>query len=208
MPAPAHPSRRAAGRAPRPPRVRVAVVLAALCLTGAAGCREERIISRKGLLSSLPGAQSGIPDGRTVRQSELLRTPRDGIRQTDEAGEVTLYARSVQHLMSHIVSTMQNEERDLFTEQVLSKKTRDEFRIRGHDPATAYDEIVRRQRDVFRLFNVMPFGEHTPGVFLRPNGPNEFRLQIPRSSFGDLKWTGIDVVFEDGNYRLRWFTGR
>ncbi len=188
---------------PRRARATLAALLALAACAG--GCREERIVSRRGLLSSLPGAQTAIPDERTARRPDVLRTPREGIRQTDEAGDVTLYAKSVQHLMSHIVHAIQNGERDLFVEQILSEKTRDEFRFRGYDPGAAFDEVVRRQRDVFRLFNVIPFGEHTPGVFLRKTGPNEFRLQIPRSSRGDLRWTGIDVVFEDRNYHLRWF---
>lgn len=185
----------------------VACVSAAALLT--AGCAmEERIISRRGLISSLPGAKSNIPDERTAQQADILRTPTQGIRQTDEDGNVTLYAKSVQHLMTHLVHAIQNDERDLFVEQILSKKTRDEFLFRGYDPATAFDELVRRQRDIFTLFNTMPFGERTPGLMLLATARNEFRLRLPRQSWGDLKWTGIDTVFEDGNYHLRWFVGR
>jgi hypothetical protein len=172
-----------------------------------AACREERIVSRRGLLSSLPGAQTQIPDERTAHRSELLRTPESGIREVREDDSIVLHAKSVQHLMTHIVTTMQNGEEDLFVDQILSEKTRQEFVVRGYDPADAYRDVVRRQRDVFKLFNVMPFGEYTPGLYLRTTGRNEFRLEIPRSSRGNLKWTGMDVVFERGNYRLRWFVG-
>lgn len=183
--------------------------VAALGLT-TPGCVEERVVSRKGLLTSLPGAQTGgIPDGRNITRADILRTPIDGIRQKHEDGSVILYAKSVQHLMSHIVQTVQNDEAELFTQQVLSSKTRQEFVVRGYDPTEAYKEIVRRRRDVFRLFNTMPFGERTPGLFLQPLAErNQFRLRLPKSSWGDLRWTGIDVVFEDGNYRLLWFTER
>lgn len=193
----------------RPAARRTAASILALAgVLLAAGCVEERIISRRGLISSLPGAKSNIPDDRVARQADILRTPNRGIRQTDEDGNVTLYAKSVQHLMTHLVHAIQNDERDLFVEQILSEKTRDEFRFRGYDPATAFDEIVRRQRDVFTLFNTMPFGERTPGLMLEATARNEFRLRLPRSSWGDLKWTGIDSVFEDGNYHLRWFVAR
>ncbi|MCC5821864.1 MAG: hypothetical protein LAT64_01095 [Phycisphaerales bacterium] len=186
--------------------------IAGLVLAGFASltaCAEERIVSRRGLLSSLPGAESNIPDHRTVNRPDILRTPSSGIRETLEDGDtVILHAKSVRHLMAHIVTTMQNGEEELFVEQVLSSKTRQEFVLRGYDPAEAYKELIRRERDVFRLFNVMPFGEQTPGLFLQKIGDNEFRLQIPRSSFGELRWTGIDVVFENKNYRLRWFVAR
>lgn len=173
------------------------------------GCTEERIISRKGMLSSLPGAQTGgIPDVRNITQADVLRTPESGIRQTLPDDTVVLYAKSIQQLMTHIVNTMQNGEEELFTQQVLSKATRDEFVVRGYDPKEAYKEIVRRQRDVFRLFNAMPFGERTPGVYMESIGRNEFRIRLPKSSWGDLQWTGIDTVFENGSYRLRWFTDR
>lgn len=194
---------------PRPSTQAITAAVALCVLFLLAACTEERIVSRRGLLSSLPGAETRIPDNRSVHRPDLLRTPESGIRETLEDGEtVVLHAKSVRHLMAHIVATMQNGEEELFVEQVLSRKTRDEFVFRGYDPAEAHRELVRRQRDVFKLFNVMPFGEQTPGLFLEKIGPNEFRLQIPRSSFGDLKWTGIDAVFEDGNYRLRWFVGR
>ncbi len=191
----------------RPARPTLALLLIAIATLPA--CQEERIVSRKGLLSSLPGAQTGgIPDGRNISRADILRTPTGGLRHATEDGSFILYAKSVQHLMTHIVSTMQNNEADLFVEQVLSKKTRDEFIHRGYDPAEAFHELVRRQRDVFRLFNTMPFGENTPGLRLQSVGRNEFRLRLPRESWGELKWTGIDVVFEEGNYRLRWFTDR
>lgn len=195
------PARRSARAAP------VLTLIAALLLLPA--CTEERIVSRKGLLSSLPGAQTGgIPDARNITRADILRTPTGGLRQEQEDGTVVLYAKSVQHLMTHIVYTMQNDEPELFVQQVLSTKTRNEFIHRGYDPAEAFHELVRRQRDVFRLFNTMPFGENTPGLRLQSVGRNEFRLRLPRESWGELKWTGIDVVFEDGNYRLRWFTDR
>lgn len=188
-------------------RTTTSAATAAIALLALAACTEERIVSRRGLLSSLPGAQTQIPDERTAVRPDVLRPPTGGIREVLEDDTVVLHAKTVQHLMSHIVSTIQNDEKELFVEQVLSRQTRDEFRIRGYDPGTAFDEVVRRQRDVFKLFNAMPFGENTPGIYLQTIGRNEFRMQVPRSGRADLKWTGFDVVFEKGNYRLRWFIG-
>jgi hypothetical protein len=48
-------------------------------------------------------------------------------------------------------------------------------------------------------------GEYTPGLFLETIGRNVFQLKLPRANNEKLYWIGLDVVFENGNYRLRWF---
>lgn len=184
------------------------VTVAAAVFAASSACRQERIVSRQGLLSSIPGAQSSIPDPRDARRPDVLQTPRGGIRQTLEDGSVVLHSKSIQHLITHIVHAIQNDEEDLFVNQLLAFETLEEFRIRRVDPALGFQEVVRRRRDAFELFAAMPFGESTPGLFLEPTGRNEFRLQLPRSSWGELDWVGIDAVFEDGNFKLRWFIQR
>ena len=107
--------------------------------------------------------------------------------------------------MTQITLCIQNDERDLFVEQVLSQITKDEFYERNLDPGYAFDELVARQRDIFRMFYFMPMGEYTPGLFTKSIGRNVFRLQLSRARNEELYWIGIDSVFEKGNYRLRWF---
>lgn len=190
----------------RPHRTLIAVAAAALL---APGCVEQRVVSVKGLLVGLPGAETQMPVGaRVAAKPDVLRTPQSGIREEHEDGTVVLHAITIQHLMTHIVHAIQNDESDLFVEQILCEQTLDEFKQRGVDPHLGFDEVVRRQRDVFKLFNAMPFGEATPGLFVQTIGRNEFRLAVPRSGAGDLRWIGIDTVFERGNYRLRWFVPR
>ncbi|MGV6815366.1 MAG: hypothetical protein ACWA5W_10235, partial [Phycisphaerales bacterium] len=69
----------------------------------------------------------------------------------------------------------------------------------------AFRELTKRQKDIFRLFYFMPMGEYTPGLYLKAVGKNTFRLQLSRARNEKLYWIGIDTVFENGNYRLRWF---
>ncbi|MCR9076092.1 MAG: hypothetical protein NXI07_08635 [bacterium] len=177
-----------------------------IALSPVAGCRYERIVSQSGLLVGLEGAQSGIPPKRESRPlPDFLRTPDEGIRVEDEDGAVTLYSKSVRQLMTHIVTTVGNGERELFLEQLLSQRTKDEFIERGLDPGLAFDELVNRQRDIGRLFYFIPMGEFTPGVYFETIGRNVFRLKLPNKKHAELYWVGIDVVFEDYNYRLRWF---
>jgi hypothetical protein len=188
-------------------RIALTILLAAPILAGA-GCYEERIVGARGLLVGLPGAESGLPTKSNAKYVPTLATPAGGIRQEIDEDTVLLYAKTIQHLMSHITHAIQNDEQDLFVEQILASETLDEFRSKDVDPGLGFQEVVRRQRDVFMLFNAMPFGEATPGLRLDPIGPNQFRLALPKSAWGDLKWVGIDAVFEDGNFKLRWFVNR
>lgn len=184
------------------PRPLLVLALATLALPA---CVQERVVGARGLLVGLPGAETSLPTNRTARKPSVLATPENGIREEIDEDTVVLHAKSIHHLMSHITHAIQHGEQDLFVEQLLSRATLEEFKQRGVEPALGFQEIVRRQRDVFRLFNAMPFGEGTPGLSLERIGPNLFRLALPNSAHGDLKWVGIDAVFEDGNFKLRWF---
>ncbi len=185
------------------------LVLTAVCvsvLISLSACRYERVVSQSGLLTGLEGAESSIPAKRRANMlPDFLRTPEQGIRVEDEDGEVTLYSKSVRQLMIHLTTSIANGERELFLDQLLSEKTKREFIDRGLDPGMAFDELVRRQRDAGRLFYFMPMGEYTPGVDYRSIGQNIFRLRLPSATHEGLYWIGIDVVFEDLNFKLRWF---
>ncbi len=188
-------------------RVCLMIVSATLALI-AFGCYEERVVGARGLLVGLPGAETGLPVENNAKFVPTLATPLGGIREEIDEDTVVLHAKTVQHLMAHIVHAIEHDEQDLFVEQIMSRVTLDEFETRRVDPALGFQEILRRQRDVFRLFSAMPFGESTPGLYLEPLGPNTFRVALPKSAWGDLRWVGIDAVFEKGNFRLRWFVGR
>ncbi len=169
-----------------------------------AGCQETRVIhKRKPILSGLPGSVGGggevIPG---ASRPEILQ-PVEQIRVNNPDGTVTLRSPTVRDLMRHILQTLSSDERDLFTEQVLSKITRQEFFERGYDPATTFDELIRRRSDLRRLFQAMPAGEFTPGILLEPVGRNVFRLRAEGDE--SMNWKYMDVVFESGDFKLRWF---
>lgn len=186
------------------------IMFACLCsLLFISGCTPyERVVSRTSLLSSLEDSNDtgNIPKKSTGRTlPDFLRNPDEGIRVENEDGSITLYTKSIRQLMTQITLCIQNGERDLFVEQVLSQITKDEFFERNLDPGLAFDELVARQRDIFRMFYFMPMGEYTPGMFLKTVGRNVFRINISRARNPELYWIGMDSVFEHGNYRLRWF---
>lgn len=127
------------------------------------------------------------------------------LRQTDENGKVTLLARAPRHLMRHIYDTIFNDEPRLFVDQVLSEVTKNEYLDRGLDPVEAFRTLGDRREDIHALFNAMPQGELTPGLFLEPVGSNVQRLCVYGPMARNLRWNGFDLVMEQGNWKLRWF---
>lgn len=185
----------------------IAVIASIVLISQLSGCEPYRKeISRKSLLSKLDQQQRGVsPPPTPSVLNEIFVVPGGKIRTEDEDGNVILYAKSIKHLMNHIIYALENDERELFTEQILSQITKDEFIERGMDPGIAFDELVKRRREIYRMFNYMPMGESTPGLYLVPIGENMFRLAVSRAGHKELLWIGIDVSFEGLNYKLRWF---
>lgn len=186
-----------------------------LVLSTLGGCAQTQVVNyRPALLGSLPNAQTGTPvnmdTGRPRPGSgdgiddQGLFDP-DQLRRTHEDGSVTLTARRPYHLMVHVYFTLINNEPELFTEQVLSNLTREEFQARGRDPSEAFEMLQERQRDVLRLFAAMPQGELTPGVLMEKVGPDVYRLEAVGSDARRLPWRYMDVTMERGHWRLRWF---
>ncbi len=174
-------------------------------------CTQERIVRANQPLAGLPGATGGfgVPADRRFNFPDPAAAPEGGIRQEAADGAITLYARSGRQLMAHIYTTLQNNERGLFAEQVLSSVTRAEFVSRGKDPAEAFDLLKKDERHVLKLFDQMPQGEHTPGVVWQKlgtiDGKNLVRLGVSGLAARDLRYTHFDMVMERGNWRLRWF---
>jgi hypothetical protein len=181
-----------------------------VCVAALGGCAtESRVVSWNPILGRLPGAETQIPvTGPRGSYTDPTKLPEAKVREEAPDGTVTLRARTGRQLMQHIYTTLRDGERDLFTEQVLSRRTRSEFEVRGHDPREAFDMLLARGGDVQALFDAMPMGEQTPGVFLESVGDGVLRFRVSGRSAMDLRWTGIDMVMEDGSYRLRWFVGR
>jgi len=181
-------------------------------LLAVSGCVRERVVKWDPPLGGLPGASSETPIVSENRFTfvDPTRAPAGGIRQEDEqTGEVHLYAHSGRHLMAHIYTTLLEGERELFTNQVLSAATRAEFEARGLDPASGFDMLLRDRDDIFALFDLMPMGEYTPGVIWEKlgqfDGQNVVRLGVNGPATNELRYRYFDMIFEHGNWRLRWF---
>jgi hypothetical protein len=181
------------------------LLLAAAC---AAGCtRYERVVHYRPPLSGIPGAQSATPfvsQGRTTKPADTTNSD-NRIRIEHEDGRVELISRNSLQLLTHLRATLVNDEEELFTEQVLSQRTRSEFIARGYDPAEAFKELKRRERDVYALLARMPMAEFTPGLLLQNVERNTFRLRVTGVGVNRLAWRSVDMIVEEGQWRLRWF---
>ena len=178
-----------------------------ICVGAMGNCVQERVIYRRPMLSGLPGAVSGGEEVAAKPKGYMDPSQIDSGKITIENpdGSTTLIARSARHLMAHIYNTLRHDDRDLFTEQVLSKLTKDEYRSHAKDPGAAFDELKARQDDVEALFARMPMGEYTPGILRHNEGAGVMRVALSPHAAEGLRWRGLDMVMEGGNWRLRWF---
>ncbi|CAG0987031.1 hypothetical protein ARNL5_02924 [Anaerolineae bacterium] len=176
----------------------------AIALVAALAACEERIVSNHPMLGGLPGAESGTaitaPPGSMADPTAVSGK----LRQVDDSGKVTLIARAPRHLMKHIYDTVFDNEPQLVIEQVLSQASKDEYFDRGLDLMNAFETLRERREDIHALFNAMPRGEQTPGLFIEPLGGAQ-RLCVYGRAARDLRWNGFDMIMEKGNWKLRWF---
>ncbi len=193
------------GVAKRAVGIGAAAIAASVLL--ASGCeRETRVIRYNPPLGAVPGSESGekvVRDWGEYHDPTKVQDNKIVVDNPD--GTVTLVAKTGRHVMVHVFNTLVKDQRELFTEQVLSQRTKDEYAARGLDPAQAFDDLKARFTDIQDLFNAMPMGEYTPGVFMQNAGRGVKRIEVTGLAASDLRFVGMDVVMEDGNMRLRWF---
>lgn len=170
------------------------------------GCTQTRVIKAHTPLAGLPGAEGGVQVGDKLDgYVDPTATPAGRNFILHEDGRVELLCKTGDHLLKHLSGVVRTGNREMFVEQLLSDATKQEFRDRGRDPAEAFDMLVEREADFRAMRARMPLGERTPGVVMHKLGKRVYRVQATGLAARDLSWTGYDMVFEDGNWRLRWF---
>ncbi len=186
--------------------MRLAIAILVLVL---GGCATETRILTPPLMSRIPGATTS---------GEYERTTKPGEQQAVQASEKTLLekpdgskymvAHNGRELMLNILKCFEDELPELFVRDVLCSVTKAEYADRGLDPVEAYHTLRKRRADIMLLFERIPGGEFTPGMLVKTVGRNMFRLELTGKFTSGLPYTGMDMMYENGNYRLRWFLGR
>jgi hypothetical protein len=161
------------------------------------------------MLAGLPGSESNTPVVRADNYVDPTVVAPDKLVVEDPVTKKkTLTTKTGRHLMGHIYNALKDNDKETFVDQILSTQTKQECAERKVEPGACFDELMLRKDDVVALFNAMPAGEFTPGVYVRNLGPKSQRIQVEGLAAKDLSWTGIDMVMEKGNWKLRWFVGR
>lgn len=191
-------------------RARVVAAGVAAALLAAACAPEEKLVRYKPFFAGLEGVQTGTPPvaervAPAIGGEEVAQDGDAGLVRENPDGTKTLISRSGLHLMTHIQRTLADHEEKLFAEQVLSEITRQEFKARGRDPVEAFAMLKPYERDIAKLFARLPLGEHSPNARIDVVDRNMFRVRVTGRAAEGLRWSGFDMVLENGNWRLRWF---
>lgn len=183
------------------------------------GCQtEQRVVGVKGGFSGLarlPGAQSQLPPEAlppaepSDRWSRLLPQDEPGepvegrpLRRVLPTGDVVLLSRSPRELIVHLYETLRDEEYELLEKQVLSERTRSAYRREGKPVGEAVRWLIRNRDEIEKLISAMPVGDQTPGVLMNPLGNNAFRLSVQGGEMLPMRYHTLDVVIEEGRFRL------
>lgn len=183
-------------------------ILAALAITPGA-CLYTKVESESGIEAALKATNPNAGDwdyllaaGSNLDERKLTDEEATTLRRINADGSITLISRSPSAVMYHLTTTLRNREYDLLLEQVISEKTKSEYRKRGADPMDAVKYLAKRQQDIQALFAAMPLGDQTPGVLIENIGPNQFRLAPPVAISQDLRFRQFDVIIEQREFRL------
>jgi hypothetical protein len=185
--------------APRTLLAALAVILALVV-----GC-EERVVRNTGPLLGLPNAQSQMREVSDPGDSLLPLVGDDQAMVENPDGTRTARSTSVRQLIANLAKCLENDWGDTFEKDLLSSHAKADMAAQGMTPTMAWARVKREKEQIYRLFNLMPMGEFTPGYFMRRVGDRTFRLRVTGREADQLQYQGIDVVFEKTNYRLYWF---
>jgi hypothetical protein len=166
--------------------------------------REQRLVNYRPPFTGIEGAVFQTEPTRTADELPAQADPTTLFIEHDD-GSRTLVISTGRHLMVHIRRCLAEDQVEEFTEQVLSEVTRDEYLVRGLDPEEAFHTLKERERDVALLFSRMPMGEHSPTVLMQKIAHRTYRIKVTGHAAKGLTWTMMDMRFEDGHWRLRWF---
>jgi hypothetical protein len=174
--------------------------LAGLIVT-CAGC-ETRLVKYDPFLAGLPGAESQTPVARDLGHTDPRQMNGASIRRENPDGTPLLVAKSGLHVMVHTYNTLVADEKQLFVEQVLSERAKQDAIAKGIDPGEIFEQLVREWDEFEQLCLLMPAGEFTPGIYLRPVGGRVQRFELDSASARGMRFKGFEIVMEKGNYRL------
>lgn len=196
-----------------PPTFRALLMFALFAACGLSACmmaacaQEERVTQYKPFFTGLSGAKFNTePVDSTRGYADPTASPDNRTVIENPNGSRVLLCRSVRALMSHLERELDEENSDIIIQQLISKRTLDEYESRGETPKAIIDFLQKHRRDIAMLFARMPMAERSPTVILKQPGDGVWILQLTGAAAEDTKFTKLWVVMERGSWRFYWVT--
>jgi hypothetical protein len=167
---------------------------------------DEKVLYYKPFFTGISGAEfkgaqpvnpkTGFIDPTVVPDQKIV------IERSD--GSKILISKTVRHMMTHLETCLDDGDDDLLMEQVISEKTKQEFRGQGKDPKDVIKMLRKNRKDIAKLFARMPMGEYTPTVILEQPGDKTWVIRLSGAPAEGMKYTKLWARMEDGNWRFLW----
>lgn len=175
----------------------VAIALACWAL---ASCQVE--INRRDHWAEKAGSFQQLQgDQPRVASSAESDTEPTKLRIENPDGSVTLNSFLPEHLVGHLRSCIAMGESDLIYDQLLSGAAKQAYAEKTLDAHEAVDWLMDNQRDVLIMLNRMTGGLSSPDVSWQSMG-NTYRMQIVSPIRSSLRFTTLDLITEDGQFKL------
>lgn len=192
-----------------PLRVSALVLLTAALFT--LGCqREENVVRYKPFFTGITGAEvtrgaGAVPVNPDLGHIDPTKLPADAkLIVENPDGSKTLIAKSLRHMMGHLERCLDEGEDELLMDQVISEKTKQQYRSEGKDPQQIIRFLKRNRKDIAKLFSRMPMGEYTPTVILEQPGDKMWAIRLTGAAARDMKFTKVWARLEEGHWRFVW----
>jgi len=123
------------------------------------------------------------------------------LRIQNPDGSITLNCFLPEHLVGHLRSCIAMGETDLIYEQLLSDAAKQAYAEKKLDAHEAVDWLMTSQRDVLIMLNRMTGGLSSPDVSWQSMG-NTYRMKIVSPVRSSLRFTTLDLISENGQFKL------
>lgn len=179
----------------------IVIALLAACST------DEKVTRYKPFFTGLSGAEFNTdPVATGSGQSDPTTAPDGRIVIDNPDGSRTLLCRSIRSMMTHMERELDEGNDAIIIEQLISKRTLEEYENRGESPAAIIEFLQKHRRDIAMMFARMPMAERSPTVILKQPGDGVWILQLTGAAAEDLRFTKLWAVMERGSWKFYWVT--
>ncbi|MSR17706.1 MAG: hypothetical protein EXS00_00805 [Phycisphaerales bacterium] len=123
------------------------------------------------------------------------------IREETDRGEVILRAITPDHVLSHLVNALREQEYKPLYDCILSEQARIGFESKGGYPA--FVEWCDRNREpALETLNRMGFGMHNSEVIIVKTGPQSVTARLAPQVAGAFRFKELNMSYQGGAIRL------